>query len=221
MNAVKQFVSKCDDVYRAAYGRRKEKYLRQCIIVGTTNEAEFLKDYTGNRRFWPVDLGLHTHRKNLWRDMPAEIPQIWAEAVAMYRIGEPLVLSPEAEKMAEGVQDEHREASYSEGAIAEFLEKKVPAGWYKKSMYERRNWLDSEFNQKQEDETQLMYRDRICAWEIWNECFRMPGYSRMKKSDAKEINGILERLPGWERQKNVIRFGGGYGPQRGFLRKNI
>lgn len=220
MNSVKQFLSKCDDVYRAAYGRRTEKHLRQCVIVGTTNETEFLKDYTGNRRFWPVDLGLHPHRKNIWKDMPAEIPQIWAEAVMTYRLGEPLILSTEAEKMAEGVQDEHRETSYSEGVIVEFLEKKVPLDWYKKNLYERRNWLDSEFNQKQIPEDQVMYRDKICAIEIWNECFKMPGYSRMRKSDSKEINSILERLPGWERQKGVIRFGGEYGPQRGFIRRN-
>lgn len=221
MSAVKQFLSKCDDVYRASYGKRTEKHLRQCIIVGTTNETEFLKDYTGNRRFWPVDLGLHPHGKNVWKDLPSEVMQIWAEAVYMYRLGESLILSDEAGKMAENVQEEHRESSYSEGAIVEFLEKKVPKDWYKRSTYERRNWLDCEFNQKQVDEEQLMYRDRICAWEIWNECFRMPGHNRMRKSDAKEINGVLERLPGWERQKGVIRFGGEYGAQRGFIKINI
>ncbi len=218
MNTVKQFLSKCDDVYRAAYGRRTEKYLRQCIIVGTTNEAEFLKDYTGNRRFWPVDRTGKGRRKNIWHDLPAEVPQIWAEAVALYRLGEPLILSDAAEKMAERAQEEHRESSYSEGAIIEFLEKKVPRDWYKRDLYERRSWLDSGFDQKQADESQLMYRDRICAWEIWNECFKMPGYTRMKKSDSKEINGILERLPGWERQKSALRFGGEYGSQRGFIK---
>lgn len=217
MNTVKQFLSKCDDVYRAAYGRRTEKYPRQCIIVGTTNESEFLKDYTGNRRFWPVDLS-GVSRKHVRHDMPPEVPQIWAEAVALYRLGEPLILSPGAEKMAENAQEVHREASYSEGAIVEFLGKRVPKDWYRRTMYERRAWLDSEFDQKQADESQLMYRDRICAWEIWNECFRMPGYNRMKKSDSKEINGILERLPGWERQKSPLRFGGEYGAQRGFQR---
>lgn len=218
MNTVKQFLSKGDDVYRAAYGKRTEKHLRQCIIVGTTNEAEFLKDYTGNRRFWPVDLGIQGRRKDLWRDLPGEVSQIWAEAVALYRIGEPLILSEAAGKIAEGVQEEHREVSYSEGAIIEFLEQKVPKDWYERDIYRRRSWLDSGFDQKQADESQLMYRDRICAWEIWNECFKMPGYSRMKKSDSKEINSILERLPGWIRQKGPIRFGGEYGRQRGFLR---
>lgn len=218
MNTVKQFLSKCDDVYRAAYGRRTEKYLRQCIVVGTTNEAEYLKDYTGNRRFWPVNLAGKGQKKDVWRDLPSEVSQIWAEAVALYRLGEPLILSDEAERIAEIAREEHREASYSEGAIIEFLEKKVPKDWYKRDLYERRSWLDSGFDQKQADESQLMYRDRICAWEIWNECFKMPGYTRMKKSDSKEINSILERLPGWERQKGVVRFGGEYGSQRGFVK---
>lgn len=218
MNTVKQFLSKEDDVYRASYGRRTEKHPRRCIIVGTTNEAEFLKDYTGGRRFWPVDLTGVGGRKSIWRDLPGEVPQIWAEAVALYRLGEPLILSDEAERIAEGVQEQHREASYSEGAIMEFLEEKVPEDWYRRSMYQRRNWLDSEFDRGQADEAHLMYRDRICAWEIWNECFKMPASFRMKKADSKEINSILERLPGWKKQKSSIRFGGEYGMQRGFLR---
>jgi predicted P-loop ATPase len=189
MNTVKQFLSKEDDIYRAAYGRRPERYPRRCVIVGTTNEEEFLKDYTGNRRFWPVDLPGTGRRKNVWWDLPGEVPQIWAEAVASYRLGEPLTLSEEAERLAEHAQEEHREASYSEGAILEFLEKKVPRDWYKRSQYERRNWLDSGFDQKQADESQLMYRDRICAWEIWNECFRMPGYTRIPRRSTASWRG--------------------------------
>ena len=218
MNAVKQFLSKEDDVYRASYGRRTEKHLRRCIIVGTTNEAEFLKDYTGGRRFWPVDLTGEGRKKSIWQDLPDEVAQIWAEAVTLYRLGEPLILSDEAERIAEGVQEQHREASYSEGAIMEFLEEMVPEDWYKRSMYQRRSWLDSEFDRGQADKGRFMRRDRICAWEIWNECFKMPASYRMRKSDSKEINSILERIPGWEKQKSSIRFGGEYGMQRGFLR---
>lgn len=222
MTSVKQFLSKCDDVYRAAYGRRTEKYPRQCIIVGTTNESEFLKDYTGNRRFWPVDLAQQDRRKDIWAGLRREVDQIWAEAVCMYRLGEPLVLSAAAEKLAEGVQEEHRESGYAEGAILEFLARKVPRDWYGRTQYERRAWLDSEFDRREVEKADgdgLMYRDRICAWEVWNECFRQAGYNRMKKSDAREINSVLARLPGWERQKGTVRFGGEYGSQRGFLRK--
>ena len=50
---IKQFLSKTDDIYRAAYGRRTDKYPRRCVFFGTSNDGEFLKDVTGNCRFWP------------------------------------------------------------------------------------------------------------------------------------------------------------------------
>ncbi|MGL5348689.1 MAG: VapE domain-containing protein, partial [Peptostreptococcaceae bacterium] len=55
--AVKHFISKREDIYRVAYGRRVEKFKRQCVFFGTTNEETFLKDRNGNRRFWPVKVG--------------------------------------------------------------------------------------------------------------------------------------------------------------------
>lgn len=221
MSAVKQFLSKCEDIYRAAYGRRTEKHPRRCIIVGTTNEAEFLKDYTGNRRFWPVDLGVRAPTKSIWKHLPGEVAQIWAEAVALYHQGESVLLSKSAEAMAEAAQEEHREGNYLEGAIVEFLDKKVPKDWYSKSTAERRLWLGNEFDRRQIDDSQLIYRDRICAWEIWNECMNQAGYNRMKRADAREINVALCNLRGWERRKSPIRFGGEYGMQKGFVRVNF
>ena len=58
-NTIKQFLSKREDIYRQAYGRRTGRYPRKCVFFGTCNQFEFLKDLTGNRRFWPVDVGKH------------------------------------------------------------------------------------------------------------------------------------------------------------------
>lgn len=218
MNVVKQFISKCEDTYRAAYGRRTGNYPRRCLLVGTTNETEFLKDDTGGRRFWPVDLGLHPHGKSVFRDLLQEVPLIWAEAMVLYRAGESLVLSGEAEGLAKDTQEAHRESNSNEGVIEEFLQKKVPKNWYQWTMAERRTWLDNVFNQDREPEENLMYRDRICALEIWSECYRQ-GSNRMKKSDSREINSILDRMPGWKKAKSPIRFGGGYGAQRGYQKQ--
>jgi len=215
-NAVKQFISRCEDTYRAAYGRRTENYPRRCLLVGTTNEKEFLKDETGERRFWPVDLAKHPPRKDPHRDLPGEVPMIWAEALQVYLGGESLLLSQEAEMLAKESQECHKESDPNEGVIAEFLQKKVPAGWYQKSLADRRNWLDNAFNQQQADESRLVYRDRICALEVWNECYRQ--FTRMKKSEAREINAALGRMPGWKRAEQPLRFGKDYGVQRGFVR---
>lgn len=66
---IKQFLSKTDDIYRAAYGRRTDKYPRRCVFFGTSNDGEFLKDVTGNRRFWPVDVGVHPAKKSVWNQL--------------------------------------------------------------------------------------------------------------------------------------------------------
>ncbi|MEH6564627.1 MAG: VapE domain-containing protein [Halopseudomonas sp.] len=79
----KQFFSAYIDTYRESYGRRTVDVPRQCVFAGTTNQDEYLKDTTGNRRYWPV---LCTSV-----DIPAlkEMrEQLWAEAVCRYKAGE-------------------------------------------------------------------------------------------------------------------------------------
>uniref|UniRef100_UPI002ED32185 VapE domain-containing protein n=1 Tax=[Ruminococcus] torques TaxID=33039 RepID=UPI002ED32185 len=73
--------------------RRTNKYPRRCVFFGTSNEEEFLKDMTGNIRFWPVDVGVHPAKKSVWKDLPQEVDQIWAEAYTYWILGEPLYMT--------------------------------------------------------------------------------------------------------------------------------
>jgi len=213
-NAVKQFLSKTDDIYRAAYGKHTQKYPRRCVFFGTSNDSEFLKDATGNRRFWPVDVGVHEARRSIWEDLPREVDQIWAEAYCYYLLGEPLFLSKEIEKLAEEQQENHREASGKEGLILEFLEKKIPVNWDQMSIQSRKMFLGGGL--KVED-NRLIERDKVCAVEIWVECFNGdPRY--MKRMDSTEINNVLVSTKGWERNKSMRRYGP-YNRQRGFERR--
>ena len=64
VETVKSFISRMDDKYRASYGVNVESHPRQCIIVGSTNaESGFLRDITGNRRFWPIPVSGISHKK--------------------------------------------------------------------------------------------------------------------------------------------------------------
>ncbi len=213
MNAVKNFLSKQEDQYREPYGKRKSYYPRQCIIVGTTNDTAFLKDRTGNRRFWPIDLGKTDPVKNIWRDLPGEIPLIWAEAREYYKGGEPLYISGEAEQEALHQQEQHKIDNVKEGMVREFLEMPITSEWYKKSPYQRRVDLQSGIL-----ENSGVRRDKVCIAEIWNECFG-GDYKQIRHADIAEIGGILNSLEGWEKMKSTARFGSGYGTQKGYKRK--
>lgn len=217
MNDVKQFLSKKEDIYRAPYGRRTENYPRRCIIVGTTNDKEFLKDVTGNRRFWPIDLEAVEPKKSVFWELPGETAQIWAEAMVLMRAGEPLILSAEASKLAEDNQTHHRERNPKEGMIRAFLETPVTDDWYQKSVNARRDIMISGFTEG----TGTVMRDRICAAEIYVECFKNMNLGAMRRQEAVEINNILKGLGDWEQMKYPMKFGGEYGQQRGFLRKRV
>ena len=208
---IKQFLSKTEDIYRAAYGRRTDKYPRRCVFFGTSNDSEFLKDMTGNRRFWPVDVGMHPAKKSVWQELPVEVDQIWAEAYAYWAAGEKLFLPKELEEAAVEQQETHREASGKEGLIMDFLNKPVPANWNQMDVVKRRMFLAGGMHM----EGELVLRDRVCAVEIWVECFG-GDLKHMKRSDSMEINNIL--LHGkWQRIKTPRDFGP-YGQQRGFVR---
>ena len=208
---IKQFLSKTEDIYRAAYGRRTDKYPRRCVFFGTSNDSEFLKDMTGNRRFWPVDVGVNPAKRSVWKDLPQEVDQIWAEAYAYWAAGEALYMPKEIEVLAVEQQETHREASGKEGMIMSFLDCLVPENWEQMDVIKRRMFLSGGMH----TEGTLRVRDKICAVEIWVECFGGdPKY--MKRSDSMEINNIL--LHGkWQRIRTPRNFGP-YGQQRGFSR---
>lgn len=211
-SAVKQFLSKTEDIYREAYGRKTSRFPRRCVFFGTTNDQEFLRDQTGNRRFWPVDVGVQEPKKNIFTRLIEEVDQIWAECVVYWQAGEPLYMPKEVEQHAREAQERHRETNAKEGLILDFLERPLPEDWQQRDVTQRRMYWSGEFGRT----PGTVPRDRVCAAEIWCECF-LSELRYMKKSDAREINEILERIPGWERLKTSGRFGP-YGLQRGYKR---
>lgn len=216
-NASKQFLSRQVDVFRQAYGRRTQEYPRRCVFFGSSNQYEFLKDITGNRRFWPIDIDAQKPTKNVYVNLPGEVDQIWAEAVVRYKNGESLIIEDNeaALKIAETAREAHMESNSKQGLINEFLLQKVPKNWNTMSRTARRTFLTMGSHTP---DGELEYRDRICAVEVWYECFGQDP-ARMKKTDTREINQILMDSPYTEGKAKLMRFGE-YGVQRGFNIRN-
>lgn len=213
VDAVKMFLSKTNDYYRAAYGRYTADRPRQCVFFGTTNSKECLVDLTGGRRFWVVDIDQQLRTKNVFQDLDDEKDQLWAEAVAYWRLGEALYLPQDLETVARQVQEEHRARHPWEGLIHDYLQQEIPADWMKWDLLQRQSWRSGGLRY----EGKLEPRDRICAAEIWCEVLgKLRG--DMRQRDTREINGLLERVPGWS-CIGVRESGKPYGKQRCFERK--
>lgn len=215
---VKQFLSKTQDIYREAYGKRTNKYPRRCVFFGSTNSEEFLKDVTGNRRFWPVSCHELPVKKDIWEDFTEEeIRQVWGEAFFYYQIGEKLCLSKEAERIAKDMQETFREVDPKEGEIRAFLERKIPDNWYELDLSTQRSILNGSFQGL--DETKLVERDKVCLAEIWQLCFG-GDMKLLRRRDSNELSNIMAAMPGWTRNKSRRRYGL-YGTQRGYERSSI
>lgn len=117
---VKAFMSRSEEKFRPAYGRNEVEFPRQCVFAGTTNEAQYLKDPTGNRRFWPV-----TATKASVATIKAIRDTLWAEALAAYNAGEAWHLSAEVEVIREAEQQSYIEVDEWTGAVAAYLDGKT------------------------------------------------------------------------------------------------
>lgn len=221
VESIKAFVSRQDDIYRAAYGRNVEKHPRQCIIFGTVNNAGgYLKDITGNRRFWPIEITGQTNQKP-WNLTDADRDQIWAEMFFRYKeLGErSLLLSKDAAEIAQEKQTEALESDEREGLVDAFLAQNLPKDWQTMGREARIAYLDGDADAlmalpDKSDATED--RQTVSVIEIWCECFRNPA-TRITRKDSYDIAAMLMRL-GWVRsgQRQYIA---DYGLQRIFIKQ--
>jgi predicted P-loop ATPase len=100
----KAFASRTHDRARPAYGKATIDQPRRCVFVGTTNDSNYLKSQTGNRRFWPVKTGT-VHAEAVERDRD----QLWAEAAYYEAQGAPIDLAEELWSAAGAAQEARRE----------------------------------------------------------------------------------------------------------------
>jgi putative DNA primase/helicase len=214
VNNIKGFLSRQDDHYRPSYGRTVESHPRQCIIVGSTNaeNAGFLRDTTGNRRFWVVRVAGGRHKG--W-DLPAaEVPQIWAEAKHYWTQGEKLYLTGSLAQEAKAEQTRALETDEREGLVREYLDMLLPDDWYDLDLYSRKYYFSSEDPLRPAGQNRRKY---VSNMEIWCECFGNDRGKFERQSDSYKIKLIMQKIGGWvySEQKKKIK---GYGAQYVWVR---
>jgi putative DNA primase/helicase len=123
IESTKAYLTRTHDVYRPPYGRRSLSVPRQCVFIGSTNEDAYLRDRTGNRRFWPVrcgdiDIECFEHDRD----------QLWAEAHDAYVAGEPWHLDSDEQRMAAEEQDERVMVTELENEVGTYLDRQLASG---------------------------------------------------------------------------------------------
>ena len=176
VSTTKKFLAQSIDRYRATYAARPVNVPRQCIFIGTVNEAEYLRDSTGNRRFWPVRVG-DVQLEELRRDRD----QLWAEAVCAFRAGQPW-WPTDAEEVAgcEAEQEQRYQADAWETAIAAFLALRVARHG------EAQGWEDYQ---------------PVTVGQLLKDALRLPA-DRWDRQSQTRVGKALERL-GWVRGARV------------------
>ncbi len=214
IDKVKAFISRQDDKYRASFGRRVTPHPRQCVFFGTTNsENGYLRDITGNRRFWNVKVSGRGKWKP-WEMTSEVIKQIWAEAAETARAGEKLYLDAGLEEYAKKEQREAMEQDDREGIVRNYLDMLLPEGWDGMDIYRRR-----EYFRDQDDPTRTegtVMRQTVSNIEIWCECFGKCK-EEMRPSDSYAISAIMVRIEGWVKS-GVRQMLPIYGRQRVYTR---
>ena len=202
LEKVKAFVSRQDDKYRASFGRRVTPHPRQCIFFGTTNsENGYLRDITGNRRFWNVKV-TGEGRMKPWDLDQETVDQIWAEVIVLSNAGEELFLDHTLEDYARKEQSEAMEQDDREGLVARYLDMLLPETWDTMDVHQRRDYVqdpDGLLNAKG-----TMHRETVSNIEIWCECFGK-AKEDIKPADSYAISAIMTRLPDWSRPETRRR----------------
>ena len=114
---IKAFLSRSTDTFREPYGRAAKENKRHSIIVASVNQAQFLVDTTGNRRYWVIPISVSDLDLEL---LKKERDGIWAAAVAAYKAGERWWLTKEEANLSEDNNQSFQIVDEWESAIAEY-----------------------------------------------------------------------------------------------------
>ena len=199
----KAFISKTSLRYRKPYMKRTEEFAKNFILARTTNQKEYLKDKTGERRFLPVMANTSTQVKHPMEIEPETIEQIWGEAVTIYKSGVDLMFDEETEDELNIYRERFMYRDEVELQVLEYLDMPVPENWQNWSIQQQHQYTSKYFDNSSDFEEGSKKLMKVSTREIMYNLFMIN--SNDKKLSTK-INMIMDNHPDWK--KGVFRIGG-------------
>jgi hypothetical protein len=199
----KAFISKTSLRFRKPYMKRTEEFAKNFVLARTTNQKEYLKDKTGERRFLPVLANIDNQKKHPMEIEPETIEQIWGEAVTIYRAGADLMFDKETEEQLEIYRETFMYRDEVELQVLEYLEMPIPDNWSSWSIQQQHQYTSKYFDNSGEFEAGTKKLEKVSTREMMYNLFMRN--SNDKKLSTK-INMIMDNHPGWE--KGQFRIGG-------------
>ena len=199
----KAFISKTSLRFRKPYMKRTEEFAKNFVLARTTNQKEYLKDKTGERRFLSVMADTSKQKKHPMEIEPETIEQIWGEAVTIYKSGADLMFDKETEERLEIYREKFMYRDEVELQVLEYLEMPIPDNWSSWSIQQQHQYTSKYFDNSSEFEAGTKKLEKVSTREMMYNLFMRN--SNDKKLSTK-INMIMDNHPGW--QKGQFRIGG-------------
>lgn len=199
----KAFISKTSLRFRKPYMKRTEEFAKNFVLARTTNQKEYLKDKTGERRFLPVLANIDNQKKHPMEIEPETVEQIWGEAVTIYKAGADLMFDKETEERLEIYREKFMYRDEVELQVLEYLEMPIPDNWSSWSIQQQHQYTSKYFDNSSEFEAGTKKLEKVSTREMMYNLFMRN--SNDKKLSTK-INMIMDNHPGWE--KGQFRIGG-------------
>lgn len=199
----KAFISKTSLRFRKPYMKRTEEFAKNFVLARTTNQKEYLKDKTGERRFLSVMADTSRQKKHPMEIEPETVEQIWGEAVTIYKAGADLMFDKETEEQLEIYREKFMYRDEVELQVLEYLEMPIPDNWSSWSIQQQHQYTSKYFDNSSEFEAGTKKLEKVSTREMMYNLFMRN--SNDKKLSTK-INMIMDNHPGWE--KGQFRIGG-------------
>lgn len=199
----KAFISKTSLRFRKPYMKRTEEFAKNFVLARTTNQKEYLKDKTGERRFLSVMADASKQKKHPMEIEPETIEQIWGEAVHLYKTGIPLMFDEETENELNKYRERFMYRDEVELQILEYLDMPVPENWQNWSIQQQHQYTSKYFDNSSDFEPGSKKLDKVSTREMMYNLFMRNSNDRKLST---KINMIMDNHPDWK--KSVFRAGG-------------